>query len=106
MLAVPDDHAIGRESLDRSDHVRAEQTLKTRQLTLTFQHKPHDRAFDRWLSATHGPDRSPWPVPCGAETKLMHYLPTLDNLCYVNSMARLRSPPSLVRSRVHEGLRM
>lgn len=63
------DHTISRECLDRSDSIRAEQTLKTRQLALAFQHQSDDGAFDRWLSTPHGPDRSQWPVPCGAETQ-------------------------------------
>lgn len=41
------DDAISRECLDGSDSARAKQTLKTSQLTLAFEHKPDDGAFDR-----------------------------------------------------------
>jgi hypothetical protein len=66
---MPDHDTISSERLDRCDNIRAKQALKSSQLALAFQHKPDDGTFNRWLSAPHGPDRSQWPVPRGAESQ-------------------------------------
>ncbi|HEY2537380.1 MAG TPA: hypothetical protein VGI24_10405 [Solirubrobacteraceae bacterium] len=56
-------YTISGEHLDRSHSIRAKQTLKTRQLTLTLQHKPDNRALHLRIGPLHHPERNPSPVP-------------------------------------------
>ena len=55
---MPNHNTISSKRLDRSYSAGAKQSLKPGQLSLAFQHEPHNLAFGRRVAASHRPERS------------------------------------------------